>query len=217
MNEAKRHAVLTLPPRVSYAEAGDFLTRHFDWLASRLAELPEPVPFIDGACLPVRGQDHDIEVVPRARGRSKVWLEPDRDAITPLTRPRIFVHGPDEQVPARLLGWLKGEARGDIDARVRHHADFLGVRPKRLSIRDQTTRWGSCSAEGALSFSWRLILAPPFVLDYVAAHEVAHIRELNHGARFWSLVRASTPRLDEARTWLKANGPRLHQYGAEQT
>ena len=85
-----------------------------------------------------------------------------------------------------------------------------------ISIRDQTTRWGSCSSRGHLSFSWRLVLAPPHVLDYVAAHEVAHLQEMNHGPRFWELVRITMPHMDEARNWLKENGAKLHSYGAVQ-
>lgn len=221
VNEAKRGAVLTLPLHVGYAEAGDFLARHFEWLRERLAELPEPVPFAHGTRFPLRGEDRELLIAARSRGRAKVWLEPCPEsgespfAYARAAAPagRVCVLGPAHQAPGRLLRWLKGEARGDLMDRIRHHAGCLEVRPARISIRDQATRWGSCSAAGALSFSWRLILAPPFVLDYVAAHEVAHLRELNHGARFWALVASTTPRLEEARAWLKSHGPRLHRYG----
>ena len=89
------------------------------------------------------------------------------------------------------------------------------MRPRRIGLRDQTSRWGSCSSNGLLSFSWRLILAPPLVLDYVAAHEVAHLAEMNHGARFWKLVAECVPRLDEAKHWLRHEGSDLHRYGVE--
>ena len=214
VNEVKRAAVLTLPPRVSYAEAGDFLARHFEWLHEKMAALPNPIPFVEGAELPLRGQDHRLAVSLHASGRNKVWSAAPDGAAEEGSVPFLFVQGPEHRVAPRLLAWLKTQARGDISNRVALHADRLAVRPKRISIRDQATRWGSCSADGALSFSWRLILTPPFVLDYVAAHEVAHMLELNHGPRFWSLVKDAAPRLDEARVWLKANGPRLHQYGA---
>ena len=91
----------------------------------------------------------------------------------------------------------------------------LDLEPKRIYVRDQTTRWGSCSTSGALSFSWRLVLAPPFVLDYLAAHEVAHLGHINHGPRFWGLVERTMPRHEEARTWLRKHGASLHRYGAE--
>ena len=89
---------------------------------------------------------------------------------------------------------------------------LLGLKPRRVVVRDQTSRWGSCSTARVLSFSWRLIFAPPFVLDYVAAHEVAHLKEMNHGPRFWALVRKTNPRMDEARRWLKRHGAELHRY-----
>ena len=111
-------------------------------------------------------------------------------------------------------GDLGAEARKDLDERVAWHAANLGVRVRHIGLRDQTTRWGSCSANGFLSFSWRLILAPPHVLDYVAAHEVAHLIEMNHGARFWKLVARSVPRLDEAKHWLRHEGTDLHRYAA---
>jgi predicted metal-dependent hydrolase len=91
----------------------------------------------------------------------------------------------------------------------------LGVRPKAIRLRDQTSRWGSCASTGHLSFSWRLIMAPPFVLDYLAAHEVAHLRELNHSRRFWRLVELLCPHAYTARAWLRARGADLHAVGAE--
>src|SRR5207237_6878721 len=90
----------------------------------------------------------------------------------------------------------------------------LAVPIKRISVRDQSSRWGSCSNAGVLSFSWRLILAPPFVLDYLAAHEVAHLVELNHSRRFWRLVRCVYPDADRAKVWLDVHGTDLHRYGA---
>jgi predicted metal-dependent hydrolase len=113
-----------------------------------------------------------------------------------------------------LLDWLKRQAHLDLKARVAVHAKRLDLEPKRLYVRDQTTRWGSCSTSGALSFSWRLVLAPPLVLDYLAAHEVAHLGQMNHGPRFWALVERSMPRHEEARAWLKKHGASLHRYGA---
>jgi predicted metal-dependent hydrolase len=95
------------------------------------------------------------------------------------------------------------------------HAERLGLRAKRIAVRDQSSRWGSCSTTGVLSFSWRLVLAPPLVLDYVAAHEVAHLAEMNHGPRFWALVRQTMPEMDEAKLWLLRFGADLHRYGVD--
>jgi len=129
--------------------------------------------------------------------------------------PRLCVAGAYDHAARRLVDWLKVEARKDITHRVNHHAAALGLAPRRISVRDQATRWGSCSSTGNLSFSWRLIFAPAFVLDYVAAHEVAHLRELNHGPRFWRLVRDLMPEMHKARAWLKQNGAELHRYHAQ--
>ena len=80
-------------------------------------------------------------------------------------------------------------------------------------MRDQSSRWGSCNSDGVLSFSWRLILAPPFVLDYLAAHEVAHLVEMNHSVRFWRVVARICPEMDRAKAWITAHGNDLHRYG----
>jgi predicted metal-dependent hydrolase len=90
-----------------------------------------------------------------------------------------------------------------------------GVKVKRLSIRDQSSRWGSCTSAGSLSFSWRLVLAPPYVLDYLAAHEVAHLVEMNHSARFWRVVARECAHVERAKTWLDTHGNDLHRYGIQ--
>ena len=100
----------------------------------------------------------------------------------------------------------------DLEAAVQRHAATIDVKPRRLSIRDTTSRWGSCSAAGAMSFSWRLILAPPLVLDYLAAHEVAHLVHLDHSAKFWALTRRLAPETDQAEAWLRAHGAQLHRF-----
>jgi len=139
-------------------------------------------------------------------GRAPVSI--DRDAV----RPTIRVEGQPEHTPRRLLDWLKREARRKIDERVWIYAEQLGVTPKRITIRDTTSRWGSCSSTRSLSFSWRLILAPASVLDYVVAHEVSHLRELNHRPRFWRLVETLVADIDKSQNWLSENGTMLHRY-----
>jgi predicted metal-dependent hydrolase len=116
-------------------------------------------------------------------------------------------------VARRLREFLEREARRDISAAVKHHTANLGVPAKRITVRDTKSRWGSCSSSGALSFSWRLILAPPFILDYLAAHEVAHLKEMNHSHRFWRVVRQLCPGMEEAEKWLKRHGSDLHKFG----
>ena len=92
------------------------------------------------------------------------------------------------------------------------HTLALGKPHGRIAVRDTRSRWGSCSSKGTLSFSWRLVLAPPFVLDYLVAHEVAHLAHMNHSAAFWALARRLAPRMPEAELWLKVHGPVLHRY-----
>lgn len=226
VSEARRGAVLTVPAYSSLADAEQFLSRHMAWLKERLAGLCDPVPFTDGAVVPLRGLAHRLHFPGPVRRRGVVWVEDSDDvplapvwpeglanAAGPL--PRLHVAGEAEHAPRRLLDWLKRQAQADLKLRVDIHAKRLGLAPKRISVRDQTTRWGSCSSTGALSFSWRLILAPPFVLDYLAAHEVAHLKEMNHGPRFWALVARTMPRQTEARDWLHQHGSNLHAYGAD--
>ena len=120
-----------------------------------------------------------------------------------------------EHIDRRVHDFLKREARRDLHKAALAYAEALGVRVKRLSIRDQSSRWGSCTSAGSLSFSWRLILAPPFVLDYLAAHEVAHLVEMNHSSRFWRVVARVCPSVERAKRWLDTYGNDLHRYGIE--
>jgi hypothetical protein len=123
----------------------------------------------------------------------------------------IHVPGELPHVPRRLLDWLKSAARNEIAAAAQRYAAAMGVTYRRITIRDQRSRWGSCSAQGDLSFSWRLILTPTYVLDYVAAHEVAHLKHMNHGPRFWRLVLTHCPEASRAKSWLKAHGQSVHR------
>ena len=125
----------------------------------------------------------------------------------------ISVPGDDAGIPGRVRRFLMAEAGRDLRAAVDRHSAVIGETARRISLRDTRSRWGSCSSAGALSFSWRLILAPPLVLDYLAAHEVAHLKELNHSGRFWRLLRGMCPDTDEAEAWLKRQGSDLHRYG----
>lgn len=208
VSRTRRAVIVTLPTQCDLGEAGSFVHRHIDWVKERLGNLPDPVPFAHRQVMPLRGVPHRIVFVQPQRGRGVVHLHRPMRGFKEI---RVAVS--DDNGPQRLRKWLFQQARKDIDARVIAHAERLRVRPKKLTIRDQTSRWGSCSSTGALAFSWRLVMAPPFVLDYVAAHEVAHLREMNHGPRFWDLVDDAVPRMDEAKTWLQIYGMDLHRYG----
>lgn len=207
VREARRDIVLTIPPRGSLREARAFAERNANWIATRLKRIPEKVPFADGAIIPLRGILHRIEH--RAKSRGTVWQEIPADGTALLC-----VAGQSAHLPRRVRDFLRREAKRDLLEATRRHAEKLGVAIERVGLRDSTSRWGSCSWEGSLNYSWRLIMAPPFVLDYLAAHEVAHRRELNHSVRFWRVVDELTSDRRRAEAWLKANGNSLHRYGA---
>jgi predicted metal-dependent hydrolase len=201
-----REVVLTMPPRGSVREAKEFAQKHGGWIAARLKRLPEATPFAHGVEVPLRGEPHRI--VHRRGERGTVWTETDGSG-----QRLLCVAGEPPHVDRRISDFLKREAQRDLDAASRGYAAQIGVSIKRICVRDQSSRWGSCSNTGVLSFSWRLILAPPFVLDYLAAHEVSQLVELNHSPRFWRLVKRIYPQLERAKVWLDANGTDLHRYG----
>jgi predicted metal-dependent hydrolase len=195
IHAATREVVLTMPPRGSVRQASAFAQKHGAWIAARLERLPDAAPFSHGAVLPLRGVDYRI--VHKRAARGTVWIETG------------------EGCERWVRDFLKREAKSDLEKASRLAAAALGVAIKRVSIRDQSSRWGSCSTTGVLSYSWRLILAPPFVLDYLAAHEVAHLIEMNHSRAFWRLVERICPHMSSARTWLDAHGTALHRYGMQ--
>lgn len=205
---ATREVVLTMPPRGSLNEAKAFANKHSAWIAARLGRLAKAVPFRDGIEVPLRGMMHRI--VHRAQARGTVWSETDWRGSR-----LICVAGDRPHLARRVGDFLRREARRDLETASRKYAARLGVNLKRVSVRDQTSRWGSCSTTGVLSFSWRLILAPPYVLDYLAAHEVAHLVEMNHSPRFWRLVGRMCPSLGRAKVWLDVHGADLHRYGEQ--
>jgi predicted metal-dependent hydrolase len=208
VSRTSRAVIVTIPVQCDLDEAGTFLSRHIDWVQERLDSLPDPVPFRDGVAMPLRGEPHKVVFTAEARTRI-VTVVP-----VPGHRPEIRIPGSLETAPRRLRDWLFMEARRDLDKRVSDNARKLGLKANKIAVRDQTSRWGSCSTTGVLSFSWRLILAPPHILDYVAAHEVAHLAEMNHGPRFWALVKQATPDFEAAKRWLLIYGLDLHRYGA---
>ena len=208
IHAASREVLLSMPMRGSLREANVFAQKHGAWIAARLKRLPDAAPFAHGALIPLRGVPHRIEHRRGARGT--VWAECGDDGAQLLC-----VAGETAHVPRRVRDYLKREAKKDLERASRAAAAALGVSLKRISVRDQTSRWGSCSTTGVLSYSWRLILAPPFVLDYLAAHEAAHLVEMNHSRRFWRLVEGINPDVVSAKAWLDAHGGDLHRYGAD--
>jgi predicted metal-dependent hydrolase len=196
--------ILVLPSRTSIAQGERFLRDHLDWLTEKLRRIVPPMPFADGIVFPLRGVP--CRIVARG-GRGLVTLE--RDGAEYL----LSVPGEAEFLARRVTEWLRREARRDFERVIAKHSDTLGRKPGGLRIADPKSRWGSCSSKGVLTFSWRLVMAPPRVLNYLAAHEVAHLREMNHGKKFWAWVERLDPGYETARTWLNKSGVTLSAVG----
>ncbi|SEN35772.1 hypothetical protein SAMN04488003_1145 [Loktanella fryxellensis] len=186
---------LTMPPRAPEREALAFLQEREDWLRGHLVDVtPTAVAAVGGAML-FRGQQMRI-VAGAGRG---VRVEGDTLLV------------PERSGPALLRGWLRAQARDALVAASDGYAARIGRSYAGITLRDTRSRWGSCTSAGALMYSWRLIMAPPVVLDYVAAHEVAHLAEMNHSSAFWNVVAGLVPDYARHRQWLRDNGDQLHR------
>ena len=196
-----RKVEVVTPADVSASEGLKFARSQARWVAGRLSHICEKVPFIDGSTFPLLDQPVTIKQTD------------NRSAIPILLKNELLVGGQSDTISGRVRRWLCDRAAKEIKPRVIAMSELLGRKPARISMRDTRTRWGSCSSAGNLNFSWRLVMAPESVLDYVVAHEVAHLCELNHGSRFWTLVDTLCEDVTNARAWLRVNGAHLHRYG----
>ena len=193
--------VVTLPTRTSVQQGLDLVHDKSDWVLKRIDSLAPRVTLSNGAVVPLGGVSHVIRHAAAMRG------------LVQINEQQIYVPGGIEHLERRVKDWFKGEAKDRIQLKVRDKVSFLGCKPGRITIRDTKSRWGSCSHNGNLSFSWRLVMAPENILDYVVAHEVSHLVEHNHGAKFWHLVSCLTENLADSREWLKCHGEGLHRIG----
>lgn len=189
---------LTIPKRLAEHEAMAFAESKEDWIRQHLEARGEDIVVRLGSELPVGGQIVRVVV---GTGRS-VRIGTDE----------IAVPGAADRVGARLGAYLKQVARDRLAGACDDYAALLGRPYTRLTMRDTRSRWGSCTSDGGLMFSWRLIMAPPEVLDYVAAHEVAHLAEMNHSAAFWAGVKRIYGPYKAPRGWLRKEGNQLHRY-----
>jgi predicted metal-dependent hydrolase len=187
--------------RAGRAAGVTLLNTHADWVAARLAALPEAAPFADGACVMLDGAPLPIRHAPGARGGA--WLADGA----------LNVAGDVSFLPRRVHDFLRAEAKRRLAAQAVAKAHAAGLSPRRVTVKDTKSRWGSCSPDGVLMFCWRLVMAPTFVQDYVVAHEVAHLRHLNHGDAFWALTDELSPYRAQAVAWLHQEGSRLHRTG----
>lgn len=193
-----RDAVLTLPPGVPLAKAHLFLCEQEAWLRGKLALRPGLASVRDGSVLPL--------------GDGSLTIRAGEGGRLARIGDTLRVPGPAEDLPVRVAAWLREQAREACVAACDRHAAAIGRPMGRITLRDPRSRWGSCTAGGDLMFSWRLVLAPSAVLDYVVAHEVAHLAELNHSERFWRVVRRLCPGFEAQRDWLRRHGAGLHAY-----
>ena len=189
---------LTLPSHLSDRAALAFAAEKEDWLRGHLSARSDDVVPLPGVSLPIEGA---MRVITSGTGRTVRLIED-----------RIEVPGSADRVPARLAGYLRALARDQLAAASDHYSAQLGLPYSRLTLRDTRSRWGSCTQDGALMYSWRLILAAPEILQYVAAHEVAHLAEMNHSQDFWDVVQRLYGDYRGPRAWLRRNGADLHRY-----
>jgi predicted metal-dependent hydrolase len=198
---------ITVPPGLRRGEVEKFLDRHRGWLEQRLAKVPERPQVRPGIKIPIRGVPHFIVHEPGRRGI--VTLSNDESG------PVLIVYGDRLHLPRRIADFLKREAKREIEALVLKHTATLGKRAKAIRFKDTSSRWGSCTSEGNLSFSWRIMMAPGPVINYLVAHEVAHLKEMNHGPKFWKLCKELCPDTDRCKVWLKRNGGALQAIAFE--
>lgn len=205
---ADRQVHVIVPSLRAFPQAQTFAYEQRDWIDVHLEGLPPPMPFVPGTEILFQG-DHYRLVSPPGKGRAKI----DRVAR------KIVVPSPDpESFPGRVRRLLIREARAELEAATHHYAGELGKRVAKVSVRDQASRWGSAitrKGEGHISYSWRLICAPPDILEYVCAHECAHLIEANHSPAFWAVCEGLFPETKKARRWLNTHGGDLHAVGAD--
>jgi predicted metal-dependent hydrolase len=159
------------------------------------------MPFAPGVRVPIGGLKH------------RLLHDPDAKGSPFLHRRALVVPGAAEMFRRRTMDFMRAEARRRVTARIAPHAEALGVTHGPIRVKDTRSRWGSCAPDGTLAFSWRLVMAPEWVMDYVVAHEVAHLKELNHSPRFWAHLAKLTPHREEAVAWLTKEGPALLRIG----
>jgi predicted metal-dependent hydrolase len=195
---------VTLPKRVSRTQALAFVEKSIPWISRQLERHTPSTVLGHGSIIPLRGIPHEVQSTNTRRGL--ITIDPVANVIS--------VPGDAAHLGRRLQDWLKKLAKAELLEASTRYSKAMGVDFKRISVRDQKSRWGSCSASGDLSYSWRLILAPSHILDYVAAHEVAHRQHMNHGPKFWRLVLQHCPRAAEAKRWFEAHSAELHRFRA---
>ncbi len=201
LNPKEDGVIVTLPHGVEAEDGLKMAEKNQIWIANQLGKQSRSIPFTDGQSIWLRGHDTLLKHLPDARGT--VWQEGDV----------IMVAGKEEFFHRRLTDWLKKEAKADITPLAHQMADDINKRVRRISVRDTVSRWGSCSSQGNLSFNWRLIFAPKEILRYVVAHEVSHLRHMDHSSQFWQTVDRFDVNTKRSRAWLRKHASKLQKLG----
>lgn len=201
INDLEERLDITLPRGVREAEGLEFAEENISWISQQFKSLPTRISFVDGATIPVCNQDHVICHLPGRRGRTVSEFG------------ELKVYGDQAHLARRVRDWFHAESRRIIRPKLDEAAAMIEKHAGKLSIREMRTRWASCSDRGDFSFAWRLIMAPEDVIDYVIAHEVAHLIHMDHGREFWALVKEIDPQASDGKRWLKKYGSDLHRFG----
>lgn len=196
----ERVPVLTLPPRCSSVRAIDFVEQHREWIKECLSKIPKPKTFEDGEKISILGREYTICHTPNAR--RGVYAENNI----------LYVSGAKEFLHRRVCDYIKKTAQKEFLKKSRLLAAKIGCKVKSVTIKDTKSRWGSCSSLDNINYNWRIALAPEFVIDYLIAHEVSHLRHPDHSRSFWQCVKNLHPRCGEGRLWLKTQGKELYLY-----
>ena len=196
---------LVIPSGMSLKRAQRFAEEHDSWMVERLNELPEPVPFEDGSILPILGQDRRIHIF---------YDNTLRTTSINLKFKELIVTTNKEDPAARIERYLKKLAKEELFSLSQDKAEQIGEAVTGVTVRDTKSRWGSCSTDGNLSYSWRLIFAPKEAFDYVVAHEVAHLQHMDHSTAFWNVCRSLSEDFIEGQYWMQEHGHELMRYGA---
>ncbi len=208
LDSKERIINLVIPRRTSFRKAYEFAKSHEEWINKRLKSLPEPIPFSNSITLPIAGIDRVLSITyDETLKKTDIYLKYNTIIVTS-----------NQQDPSRRIErFLKNHANEIITPLAMEKAYSLGRKIRGITVRDQKTRWGSCSNEGKLSFSWRLIFAPPPAMDYVISHEVAHLKHLNHSKAFWNTCRSLCMDYLEGHIWMRNHGHELMRYGQSYT
>ncbi len=201
---------VTTPPGVSVARIEAVMREKTEWITTMLVRYAQPplsvveTPLQSGALLPFAGGHLRLILDSNHGGRHKTAVMEEGEL-------RLWLDAPSQEaLRATLEGWYRRQGRRVFAERVAHWNAQYGFTFGRIAVRDQKSRWGSCSRQGNLNFNWRLLLAPLAVLDYIVIHELAHLKEGNHSPRFWALVAEKCADYREQRAWLRHHGPELH-------